>query len=90
MYIMTNRKHGTLYVGHTDNIQRRTHEHRTGQVQGFTKSNGLGQLVYAETCATREEARQREQQLKNWQRSWKIQLIEEANPDWQDLFDTLQ
>lgn len=89
VYIMTNRKHGTLYVGHTDNINRRAYEHREGSVPGFTKEHGLKQLVYIEPCDSREAARHRERQLKNWQRSWKIQLIENENPQWQDLFETL-
>ena len=89
VYIMTNRKHGTLYIGHTDDIRRRAHQHRTGEIPGFTKTNDLKQLVHLEPCDSREAARHREQQLKNWQRSWKIQLIEKNNPNWQDLFDTL-
>lgn len=89
VYIMANRKHGTLYIGHTDNIQRRAHQHRTGSGSGFTKTQGLKQLVHIESCNNREAAKHREQQLKNWHRAWKIQLIEKDNPDWQDLFDTL-
>ena len=50
VYIMTNRKHGTLYVGHTDNINQRAHEHREGMVAGFTKKHGLKRLVYIEPC----------------------------------------
>ncbi len=89
VYIMANRKHGTLYIGHTDDIHRRAHEHRQGHLPGFTKTQGLKQLVHMEPYDSREAAKHREQQLKNWQRSWKIQLIEKDNPDWQDLFDTL-
>lgn len=81
VYIMTNRQHGTLYVGQTDDIARRAHEHRNGHADGFTKEHNL---------QSREAARYREHQIKNWRRAWKIALIEETNPQWNDLFDTLQ
>ncbi|MEQ8747975.1 GIY-YIG nuclease family protein [Pyruvatibacter sp.] len=89
VYIMTNRKHGTLYIGQTDDLPKRAHQHRNGLVDGFTKEYGLKRLVYFEATEDRDSARYREHQLKNWQRAWKIELIEKINPDWQDLFDEL-
>ncbi len=89
VYIMTSRKHGTLYTGHTDDLARRVHEHREGMIAGFTKTHGLKRLVYYEQAETREAAREREVQLKKWRRPWKIALIEENNPNWLDLYDDL-
>lgn len=85
VYILTNRKHGTLYVGHTDDLSRRLETHRSGAVPGFTKAQGLGRLVYFEQHESREAARKRERRLKHWLRAWKIQLIEDVNPEWRDL-----
>jgi putative endonuclease len=90
VYIMTNRQHGTLYVGQTDDIARRAHEHRNGHADGFTKEHNLHRLVFVEVHESREAARHREHQIKNWRRAWKVALIEETNPQWNDLFDTLQ
>lgn len=89
VYIMTNRPHGTLYVGVTSDLARRAWEHRDGVVEGFTKRYGLKQLVYAERHDEIERAIQREKRIKRWPRAWKIDLIREANPTWQDLYETL-
>ncbi|MCW2309781.1 GIY-YIG nuclease family protein [Rhodobium gokarnense] len=89
VYIVTNRKHGTLYVGVTSDIRRRAVEHREGAFDSFTKKHALHRLVWMEPHETMPEAIRREKSLKRWQRAWKIQLIEQRNPDWDDLFETL-
>ena len=85
VYILASRRNGTLYVGMTDNLARRTWEHQSGVVHGFTKKYGVKTLVWYELHETRENAFQRERQLKKWNRAWKIQLIENLNPSWRDL-----
>ena len=89
VYIMTNRRNGTLYVGVTDDLARRAWEHRAGLVEGFTKQYGLRRLVYAERYDDMRLARQRERNLKHWRRSWKDGLILAQNPNWDDLHDRL-
>jgi putative endonuclease len=85
--ILTSRRNGTLYVGMTDNLVRRLWEHRNGLIPGFTKKYGVKMLVWYELHGTRENAFQRERQLKKWNRAWKLRLIEEMNPQWRDLAD---
>jgi putative endonuclease len=87
VYILASRRNGTLYVGMTDNLVRRLWEHRTGLIPGFTKKYGVKMLVWYELHGTRENAFQRERQLKKWNRTWKLRLIEEMNPRWRDLAD---
>jgi putative endonuclease len=89
VYIMTNRPNGTLYVGVTSNLPRRIFEHREGLVPGFTKRYALHRLVYAERHDSIQSAIQRERNIKHWPRAWKIRLILELNPDWNDLADSL-
>ncbi|MGB3810576.1 MAG: GIY-YIG nuclease family protein [Parvibaculum sp.] len=89
VYIMTNMARGTLYVGVTSDIARRTWEHREGVVDGFTKQYALKRLVYVERHEEIVDAIQREKRLKHWPRAWKIDLIRSANPLWDDLYDTL-
>ena len=89
VYIMTDRPNGTLYVGVTNDIARRAHEHRHGLLEGFTKRYGLKRLVYAERHDSIVEAIQREKAMKHWPRTWKVRLILESNPAWDDLYDTL-
>ena len=86
VYILTNRRHGALYISVTNDIVRRVHEHRTGVADGFSKSHELHRLVFFETHETVPLAIEREKQLKRWKRDWKIGLIEELNPDWNDLY----
>jgi putative endonuclease len=88
VYILASRRNGTLYIGMTD-LVRRSWEHRTGAVPGFTRKYGVKMLVWFEQHETRESALQREQQLKKWNRAWKLQLIERFNPSWKDLADEL-
>jgi putative endonuclease len=87
VYILASRRNGTLYVGMTDNLPRRVWEHRTDAVPGFTSKYGVKILVWYELHESRESAFARERRLKKWNRAWKLQLIEQLNPDWRDLFD---
>jgi len=86
VYIMANRRHGALYVGVTSDVAARAMQHRSGQGSDFCRRYGLKRLVYAEPHATVQEAIAREKQIKAWKRAWKIKLIEQANPDWDDLY----
>jgi putative endonuclease len=83
-YIMTNRAHGVLYVGVTSDVDRRVWEHRNGLGSKFCKKYGLDRLVLVEEHDHRGSDRSREE-AKRWPREWKIGLIEEVNPDWDDL-----
>jgi len=89
VYILASRKHGTLYTGVTNNLGKRVQEHRAGTASGFTKKYRVRMLVYAETHDDIEEAIQREKAIKEWKRAWKVQLIEKANPEWNDLTESL-
>jgi len=83
---MSNQKNGTLYIGVTNNLLRRVYEHKNGLVEGFTKKYGLHNLVYYEYMNDIHTAIEGEKRLKKWKRQWKINLIEEENPDWNDLY----
>lgn len=85
VYILANKKYGTLYVGLTDDLSRRIYEHKNKIYEGFTKQYDVKMLVYFEKHLTPEDAMKRESQLKKWKREWKIELIEKDNPDWCDL-----
>ena len=87
--ILADRKNGTLYVGVTSNLAARVFQHRNKEVAGFTKKYGVDRLVWAELHDTMETAIDREKQIKKWNRAWKIQLIEQENPEWDDLYDRL-
>jgi len=89
VYIMANRKNGTIYIGVTSDLIGRVHAHREGLVAGFTKRYGCKLLVWYEAHDDLQQARQRELQIKEWKRAWKIKLIEEDNLDWDDLYPTL-
>lgn len=78
-------KNGTLYIGMTNNLERRMYEHKNGINEGFSKRYGLNKLVYFEQFQYVNDAIKREKQLKNWRRQWKIDLIEEENGNWNDL-----
>ncbi len=84
VYIMTN-KSGTLYIGVTNNLNRRVYEHKEKLIRGFTARYNLSKLVYFETCYDINQAIVREKQLKGWLRKKKIELIEKINPHWRDL-----
>jgi putative endonuclease len=83
---MTNRRNGTLYTGVTSNLIKRVYEHKNGLVEGFTKKYGVHFLVWFEMHQTAETAFTREKQIKKWNRSWKLELIEKENPEWHDLY----
>ena len=89
VYILANQKNGTLYVGMTNNLVRRVHQHRNGLVDGFTKKHRIHQLVYFESHSDVHQAIAREKRLKRWRRQWKIKLIEKQNPGWKDLYESL-
>jgi putative endonuclease len=89
VYIMSNKRQGTLYVGVTSNLSRRVWEHREGAVDGFTKRYGLKRLVHYESYDDIRNALQREKNLKHWPRLWKLALVQESNPDWADLYEAL-
>lgn len=89
VYIMTNQRHGTLYVGVTNDIVRRTWEHRTDANPGFTRQYGLKTLVWYEAHVDVPAAIRREKAIKAWQRSWKLRMIETTNPGWNDLWPGL-
>jgi putative endonuclease len=86
VYILASARNGTLYIGHTDDLPHRVWQHREQETPGFTSKCGVKMLVYMEPFPTREEARTRERQLKKWNRAWKLELIEKANPEWKDLY----
>jgi putative endonuclease len=87
VYILANRPNGTLYVGVTSDIYRRMAEHTQKLVPGFTKKYGIDRLVYYEHHLSMEDAIEREKQIKEWKRLWKLKLIEIMNPAWVNLFD---
>lgn len=89
VYILATELNGTLYVGVTNDLVRRVHEHRTDAVDGFTKKYGVHRLVYFETSESIESAIEREKVLKRWKRDWKRALIEEKNPRWEDLYESI-
>jgi putative endonuclease len=86
IYIMANGPRGVLYVGMTSDLPGRTWEHRTGAIDGFTKRYGLDRLVYFEAFDDPAEAARRERAMKRWRRDWKIELVEQGNPTWRDLY----
>jgi putative endonuclease len=89
VYILASKKGGTLYIGVTNDIARRVFDHREGRGSIFVRRYGVYRLVYYETYPTAIEAIQREKSLKKWPRRWKIELIERHNPDWFDLYRSL-
>jgi putative endonuclease len=89
VYILSSRRHGTLYIGVTTDLPKRMWEHRTGVVKGFTRRYGVKRLVYFETYHDVGDAIIRERRIKEWQRAWKVALIERDNPFWEDLAVTL-
>ena len=86
VYILASTIGGTLYVGVTNNLVRRVYEHKMGLADGFTKKYRIHRLVYFEQFGDIEAAILREKRLKRWNRAWKIRLIEELNPNWDDLY----
>jgi len=87
VYILASRRNGTLYVGVSSALVKRVWEHKNDVVEGFTKRYGVHQLVWYEQHETMESAIRREKAIKEWQRKWKLALIEKTNPTWQDLYE---
>ena len=88
-YMLASKRNGTLYIGVTNDLVRRVWEHKEHAVPGFTASHHVTHLVWFEVHATAGAAIRREKRLKRYKRDWKVELIEETNPDWRDLFDDI-
>jgi putative endonuclease len=86
VYILANKRNGTLYTGVNNNLLRRVVEHKRKIVKGFTQKYNVNKLVWYEQTNDIRLAIQREKQIKKWLRKWKLELIEETNPNWKDLF----
>jgi len=89
VYIMASGENGTLYVGVTNDLARRVHEHKDKVMDGFTSKYGVNKLVYYEQTESIEAAIQREKQLKYWKRYWKLELVNNTNPEWNDLMENI-
>ncbi len=89
VYMMASRRNGTLYVGVTNHLAARAYQHRNGVGSEFTSRYAVNMLVWYEHYGDVREAIAREKQLKKWERQWKLDLIERFNPDWTDLYETL-
>ena len=89
VYLMASRKGGTLYLGVTRDLVRRVYQHKTKTTPGFTSRYDVDRLVWFETYDDPISAITREKELKKWKRSWKVQLIEAQNPQWQDLYESI-
>jgi len=90
VYILASAKNGTLYIGVTSNLIQRIWQHKNNLLKGFTERYHVHLLVYYEQHESMHTAIEREKQLKKWNRDWKISLIEKKNPDWQDLWESIQ
>ena len=86
VYLMANKKDGTLYLGVTNDLVRRIYEHKTKIAKGFTSRYGVDRLVWFEIHDEPLAAIEREKKIKKWRRDWKVQLIEQDNPTWHDLY----
>jgi putative endonuclease len=86
VYLLASRRHGTLYLGVTNDLVRRVHEHKSKAARGFTSRYGVDRLVWFETYEDPISAITREKDIKKWRRDWKIRLVEEGNPDWLDRY----
>jgi putative endonuclease len=89
VYIMASSRNGTLYIGVTSDLPGRVWQHKEGTADGFTKKHGCMMLVWFEPFGDIELAVKREKQMKEWKRLWKLRVIEEMNPDWDDLYESL-
>jgi putative endonuclease len=86
VYLLASKKNGTLYVGVTSDLVQRVWQHKNKQASGFTEQHNVSRLVYFEQHQEMSAAIVREKHIKKWQRQWKVNLIEQANPDWEDLW----
>lgn len=89
VYILSSKRNGTLYVGVTNDLVRRIGEHKQGIADGFTKRYSIKFLMHFEVFDDVQNAIQREKQMKEWRRAWKVALIEKGNPQWRDLYDEI-
>jgi putative endonuclease len=89
VYILCSKQNGTLYTGVTSNLVKRVYEHKNNLADGFTKKYKVHHLAWYEIHQTVESAMTREKQLKVWKRAWKLRLIEERNPEWHDLHESI-
>jgi putative endonuclease len=89
VYLITNERYGTLYVGVTNDLVRRVYEHREGAVEGFSKQHSLSRLVWFEAHDDVLAAIEREKVIKRWRRDWKMNLIQAMNPNWDDLYESI-
>ncbi len=86
VYILASRRNGTLYIGVTGDLHKRMTDHREGRGSAFTRKYGVTRLVHVEGYSSALDAIQREKRLKGWKRAWKLELIEQGNPTWSDLW----
>ena len=89
VYILTNKSNNVLYIGVTNNLERKMFEHKNKLIEGFSKKYNLTKLIYFEMSENAESAIRREKQLKNWHREWKINLINQFNPEWKNLSENV-
>ncbi len=89
VYILTSKRNGTLDIGVSGNLVRRIWQHRSGGAHGFTSEYNVKRLVYFELYDDMERAILREKHLEKWRRAWKLELVEQLNPDWEDLWDSI-
>jgi putative endonuclease len=87
--MLASKRNGTLYVGVTSNLVKRVWEHKNNVVEGFTRQYNVHMLVWYEVHETMESAIAREKAIKEWKRVWKIRRVEEVNPEWKDLYETI-
>ncbi len=88
VYMLASKRNGTLYIGVTNNLLERVHQHKNDVTEGFTRKYNVHSLVYSEVFNRIQDAIAREKQMK-WKRKWKMELIEKSNPNWEDLFESL-
>ena len=88
-YMLASKRNGTLYIGVTNKLLKRVHQHKNDVTEGFTRKYNVHSLVYYEVFNRIQDAITREKQMKKWKRQWKMELIEKSNPNWEDLFESL-
>ncbi len=89
VYMLASKRNGTLYIGVTNNLLKRVHQHKNDVKEGFTRKYNVHSLVYYEVFNRIQDAITREKRMKKWKRQWKMELIEKSNPNWEDLFESL-
>jgi len=89
VYILASKRNGTLYTGVTSNLIQRVWQHKNDMVKGFTRKYNVKTLVYYEIHESAETAITREKKIKRWRRAWKLELIEDSNPEWKDLYEEI-